>query len=88
MNTQQPETLTDHQREVISMHQEWCNHPMSKQLKAILEKHENNISKTIADLSMNTEVSDARIRALAVSLKAALTIKTMIFDTQSFVKHI
>jgi hypothetical protein len=82
------DTLTDRQKEVIAMHQEWLQQPMTKQLRATLNKHEDNIARTVADLSMNMNVNDAHVRALAVSLKSAITIRTMIFDTKSFIKHL
>lgn len=66
-------------------HQEWLNHPVTKELKKMLDKHEQNISDAIANNAMDTNKSDNYVVRLAVQLKTTKTLKQLAYDTETFV---
>jgi hypothetical protein len=79
-------TAVEEREQVMSVdHAQWLMHPMTKTLLYILNKHEQHLSDTIANASMDPNLSDQYVRQLAVQLKTTKTIKKTINETTTFV---
>ena len=75
-------------QDTLLLHQQWLQHPITKQVKSVLEAQSAWISKSISDGSMNQTIPDNHFRQLAVQLKTIETIKTLLYDSEKFTNKI
>ena len=73
--------------ELALFHQEFLHTPVAYKLRALFEKHEATLVKALADQCMLVDaVNDQTYRQLGVQLRTTQSIKTLIFDSETFVE--
>lgn len=67
-------------------HQEWLNHPTTRQMLHIMEKYKDSLVNALSKTAGNTE-SDAYFHRVSMSIKTLDTVKSWITNTEQFVKQ-
>ena len=78
--------MTQQEQQLHVHHHEFLASPIAKRISALLDKHEQNITTFMLVRSTDiTNTTDQQIRHLAVQLQETKKIRTLIYDTDTFV---
>ena len=78
--------MTQQEQQLHIHHHEFLASPIAKRISDLLDKHEKNIVNFMVAGSTNiTSITDQQIRHNAVQLQEVKKIRTLIYDTDTFV---
>lgn len=75
----------DIRKELVLLHQQWCDYQITKTTARIITEHKQRIIDAMLIAASDTNVNDAKIRYFAVQLQTIETIEKLIYDTDTFI---
>ena len=85
-----PETIIKERSNDIlhSNHQEWLRHPVTHEVKKVIDLRLNNIIDSLTAKSLDRDLPDTMLRAYAAQLKIVKQLKHELYDTETFINTI
>lgn len=78
--------ITDQkQEELLVLHQQWLNYPITRQAVDILRKHRDSVAGTVGDRATNEKVPDNLFRVFAGQIKTLDTVIELLTNSKAFV---
>ena len=75
----------DRNNELVAIHQQWLQHPCTKEALKLIESCEKALTDNIATHALDTDISDAKIRYYGVQLRNTANLRKILFTTEKFV---